>query len=132
MNFWKAKQRAKRVAVNRDKLLKLIQEVGLKLKNAESRSDLAAKGKEKINILLRMLKAYIRGDYRRIPWKTLTLITAGLIYFVNPFDLIPDFIPISGFVDDVALILWIFNTAAKDIEVFEEWEKNMQDGRAGN
>lgn len=102
------------------------------MKNAESRSDLAAKGKEKINILLRMLKAYIRGDYRRIPWKTLTLITAGLIYFVNPFDLIPDFIPISGFVDDVALILWIFNTAAKDIEVFEEWEKNMQDGRAGN
>lgn len=132
MNFWKAKNKAKNVAANRDKLLKLIQAVGLKLKDAESRQDLVAKAREGINTFIRMLKAYVRGEYRQIPWKTLTLITAGLIYFVNPFDLMPDFIPISGFVDDVALIFWIFNRVGKDIDDFREWEENLETGQSGS
>ncbi|MGH9689075.1 MAG: YkvA family protein [Candidatus Acidiferrales bacterium] len=41
---------------------------------------------------------------RRVPWytKTLALIVAG--YAFSPLDIIPDFIPVIGFVDDVILV----------------------------
>jgi uncharacterized membrane protein YkvA (DUF1232 family) len=41
---------------------------------------------------------------RRVPWytKTLALMVAG--YALSPLDVIPDFIPVVGFVDDVILV----------------------------
>ncbi len=41
---------------------------------------------------------------RRVPWhaKTLALLVAG--YALSPLDVIPDFIPVVGFVDDVILV----------------------------
>ncbi len=41
---------------------------------------------------------------RRVPWytKTLALLVAG--YALSPLDIIPDFIPVIGFVDDVILV----------------------------
>lgn len=41
---------------------------------------------------------------RRVPWytKTLALLVAG--YAFSPLDIIPDFIPVIGFVDDVILV----------------------------
>ena len=52
------------------------------------------------------------------PPKTLMtwLIIAGLVYFVFPFDLIPDFLGIPGRVDDVALIgflTWFYRNHLK-------------------
>ena len=38
-------------------------------------------------------------------------------------DLIPDFIPIAGIIDDVALIAWIYDSIREDIDNFLEWEK---------
>jgi uncharacterized membrane protein YkvA (DUF1232 family) len=41
---------------------------------------------------------------RRVPWhaKALAILVAG--YALSPVDLIPDFIPVVGFVDDVILV----------------------------
>lgn len=41
---------------------------------------------------------------RRVPWytKTLALVVGG--YALSPLDVIPDFIPVIGFVDDVILV----------------------------
>jgi uncharacterized membrane protein YkvA (DUF1232 family) len=79
--------------------------------------------KEKIQIFIRMIKASMKKEYTNVPWKTLLAISAGLIYFVAPIDLIPDFIPITGFIDDFTILLWIFNNFNKDIEAFRIWEK---------
>lgn len=75
-----------------------------------------------VNTLNRMVRAYLNGDYQKIPWKSLLLITSGIVYFVSPLDLIPDFIPVFGFLDDITVLLWIFNAVKGDIEDFEEWE----------
>jgi uncharacterized membrane protein YkvA (DUF1232 family) len=122
MNFKSAKTKAQRVAQNKEKLMALLRAVMLKLQNTEDRHEMIDKAKLKLNTLVRMMKAYVRGDYKEIPWKTIVLITAGLIYFVNPFDVVPDIIPVAGLMDDAALILWIFNTIGNDIEEFSKWE----------
>ncbi len=33
----------------------------------------------------------------------------AIIYFITPLDLIPDFIPFSGLLDDAGVILWVMN-----------------------
>ena len=43
----------------------------------------------------------------KIPNDKLVLIIAGLFYFVSPFDIVPDFFPFIGFVDDAAVIAMI-------------------------
>ena len=47
--------------------------------------------------------------------------------FTYPMDLIPDFIPVSGIIDDVALIAWIYKSVQEDIEKFLDWESNNKE-----
>ncbi|WP_461138089.1 YkvA family protein [Spirosoma pomorum] len=78
--------------------------------------------KDQLSVVTRLLKAYASGEYRQIPWKTLIRIIAVLIYFVSPIDILPDFLPIVGFTDDIALMLWLFSGLKDDLDKFSEWE----------
>ena len=70
-----------------------------------------------------MVKNYLSGEYRDYPKRSLLLILFGLIYFMIPIDVIPDFIPLSGVIDDLTVLLWVYKSIRKDIDAFEEWEK---------
>jgi uncharacterized membrane protein YkvA (DUF1232 family) len=41
---------------------------------------------------------------RRTPWYAKTLIGLVLAYVVSPVDLIPDFIPVFGYLDDLLVV----------------------------
>jgi uncharacterized membrane protein YkvA (DUF1232 family) len=47
---------------------------------------------------------YLAGRDPRVPWyaKTLAVVVAG--YALSPLDLIPDFIPVVGYLDDLILV----------------------------
>jgi uncharacterized membrane protein YkvA (DUF1232 family) len=79
---------------------------------------------EKITTISRMVKAYISGDYRVIPWSSIVKIIAVLIYFISPIDVIPDFLPIIGLTDDLALTMWLFSSLKEDFQNFEAWENS--------
>jgi uncharacterized membrane protein YkvA (DUF1232 family) len=72
-----------------------------------------------------MLRAYRQGDYKEIPWQSLVLILASLLYFVSPIDFIPDLLPLVGFTDDIAVIFWVYNSIKSDIENFRQWESSQ-------
>jgi uncharacterized membrane protein YkvA (DUF1232 family) len=82
--------------------------------------------REKIGLLSRLIKAYVAGEYRQIPTKTLISTLAGLVYFVSPIDFIPDVLPVLGFADDIALMVWLFNSLNSDLENFRDWERQQQ------
>jgi uncharacterized membrane protein YkvA (DUF1232 family) len=48
---------------------------------------------------------YLASRDQRVPWfaKAIALMVAG--YALSPIDLIPDFIPVFGYLDDVILVL---------------------------
>jgi uncharacterized membrane protein YkvA (DUF1232 family) len=71
---------------------------------------------------LRLIRAYARGDYRQIPWETVTLIVAAVLYFLMPIDVIPDVLLGLGFVDDAAVIAWVMNTVGPELGKFRQWE----------
>ncbi|MEL6443554.1 MAG: YkvA family protein [Bacteroidota bacterium] len=79
--------------------------------------------RDELPVLLRFLRAWVQGDYRRVPWRTLTLVVAGLVYFVAPVDLLPDVLVGIGFVDDAAVIAYVLKTIRGDLERFETWER---------
>ena len=106
------------------RLLALLPKLAMKLKDANWKNVNAGAAKEKFFVLGRLIKAYATGQYREVPWKTILLIVAAVIYFVNPLDLVPDIIPLTGLTDDFAVLLWVYNSVSNEIEKFLEWEKN--------
>jgi uncharacterized membrane protein YkvA (DUF1232 family) len=73
--------------------------------------------------LVRMMRAWIKGDYQNISTKSIIAVVAALLYFVNPLDLIPDFIPIIGQIDDVFIVGYLIKTLNKELERFMAWEQ---------
>lgn len=73
-----------------------------------------------------LLKAYLTGEYRNIPWQTLITLTGALIYFFNPMDIIPDFVPLTGFVDDAAVLAFVLKSIQSDLGSFKKWRQEKQ------
>ena len=72
--------------------------------------------------LFRLVRAAASGEYTGIPGTTIAAAVAVLIYFLSPIDLIPDFIPVLGLLDDVALVAWFSTTIKHELEKFADWE----------
>jgi len=68
--------------------------------------------------------AYYRAIYRdpRTPWLARALLWVAVGYALLPFDLIPDFLPVVGHLDDLLLIPALVLLAMKMVppEVMEE------------
>lgn len=74
---------------------------------------------------IRLVKAYINGDYRNVATKSLVIGIAVLLYLVTPLDIIPDFIPGLGLLDDLSLMAWFVDAFSKEIEKFRAWEADQ-------
>jgi uncharacterized membrane protein YkvA (DUF1232 family) len=123
--FKKAQGKAGRYATNSAKMFELAKDVIGKLQKVGFRENMSD-FQSNVQLLIRMIRAYASGEYKGLPWKSILSIVAVLIYFVSPIDLIPDFLPIIGITDDVALVVWLVKTFSGDIQKFGEWEKRKK------
>ena len=122
--FKKAEGEAANFTRNPKGLMNLIQNVIRKSKNLTG--DNFVEVRQKINLLVRMVRAFSKREYTTIPTKSITSIVAALVYFISPIDFIPDFLPIIGLTDDFALLVWLFNALSDDIETFRIWEREQK------
>ena len=77
----------------------------------------------RLNVLTRLTKAWRNKEYTEVSYVTVFLSVAILLYFVSPIDLMPDFIPIVGGLDDVLLLGFLLKMIDKEIERFLTCEK---------
>lgn len=77
-----------------------------------------------LKLLLSLVKDYISGAYREIPYGSIIAALAGILYFLSPIDFIPDFIPGFGLIDDVFVIGFVLKKIHHDLEKYEEWKFN--------
>ena len=104
------------------KVVTVLNEVATKLAD-EKRKD--SKFQQLFDValtLVRLVRRYASGDYRQISTTTIVLGLAVLLYVLSPIDLIPDFIPVIGFLDDLSLISWFVGKFQGEIVKFREWE----------
>ena len=52
-------------------------------------------------------------------------VVAGLMYFLSPVDAIPDFIPVFGMLDDVAVLAWLMKVLDDELNAFRAWRKRQ-------
>ena len=123
-SFQAALRKAVGIAANPEKISDLISSVTDKISDVDNNKKRVSDFFEKVRTMLRMLRAYISGEYREIPWKSLLMIVGSLLYFLMPLDLIPDFIPITGLADDISIIFLVFTSINEDIQAFLEYERS--------
>jgi uncharacterized membrane protein YkvA (DUF1232 family) len=49
---------------------------------------------------------------RRLPWWKRALLVAPILYLAMPFDLVPDFVPVAGQLDDAVLVVLVLRVVA--------------------
>jgi uncharacterized membrane protein YkvA (DUF1232 family) len=118
--FAKAILDAKSYATNPERLLALFEEAAEKAASIprEPFKDTWAY----FQAMLRLVRAYSRGEYRAVSQSALLSIIAALNYLVNPFDLIPDEIPFLGFLDDATVMTFAVQRTREDLDDFMTWE----------
>ncbi len=121
--FRKATGKAGKMAGNSFLILNLIKDAVTKASQNGGSKGIIDKILIKITLFGRLLKAYVKGEYREIPKETILKILASFIYFISPLDFIPDLLPVLGLTDDLALLLWVSKSIDADLTKFEEWEK---------
>lgn len=105
------------------KVVELVQNVGkrlLKLAHNPKVQKLTAP----IQVFIRMIKAHFGGQHK-IALSSLGMIVLAMVYFVSPIDLIPDFLGIFGFADDLSVILAVYAKLKDEVDQFLEWERTQ-------
>lgn len=74
--------------------------------------------------MLDLVDSYMKKEYTKIPKATLISIVAALVYVISPIDIIPDAIPVIGYVDDVAVVMFVIKVCAqKDLNEYKKWKE---------
>ena len=71
--------------------------------------------------LYNLSKDSLKGNYKLHP-VNMGIIAGGLLYFIIPTDLIPDFIPFAGLVDDIALLTTIIKSMQGELQKYRNWK----------
>lgn len=85
-------------------------------------SGILKKYSELAKIMYGMLKDYRKGVYTKVPWFTIATIAFSFLYILNPLDIMPDFIPGLGYIDDMAIITFGLRFIQSDIHNYLDWK----------
>lgn len=118
-------RKAARLLGKPGKIALLLHEAYKKLSSAEDQTGGFAKIKETMFTFIRLVRNFITGRYREISRKSIIIGVATLLYLVMPIDLIPDFIPALGLMDDLSLMAWFLNAFQRELLKYKEWESQQ-------
>ena len=80
---------------------------------------------EDSRVLTSLVKDWRTGKYRQALYGTIAAVVFGLIYVLNPFDLIPDMLPIIGALDDATVIGALLMLVERDLKKYRNWKETQ-------
>jgi len=121
--FKQFQDRAVKIVRDHDALKDTLKKASAKLKESQTDDGVRSKMVTYIKLVIRMITNSVNGNYKSLPWQTLVMLVAGLIYFITPIDALPDFIPIAGLLDDATILLWLGKSFQDDLAKYKAWEE---------
>lgn len=86
---------------------------------------------QQVLLCLELVRDYSAGEYRQIAGWAITAIAAGLLYLIDPVELIPDVIPVVGYLDDVAVMLLVLALVRNELQKYRDW-RSAREADAGD
>ena len=77
-------------------------------------------------LLLSIVKDYWAGAYRQVPYGVIASSVFTLIYVLNPFDMVPDVLPLIGQLDDVAVLGACLLMVEHDLHTYKDWKLGQE------
>ena len=93
---------------------------------AEEKSKFLGEQFESFAVLWSLLHDYWEGEYKAVPWKLLAAIGFSVTYLVSPLDIVPDFIPFVGFVDDATVFALVVSAFQSEINAYKKWKQEQK------
>ena len=107
-------EKAKAVVADKVKLETLLRQVEDTAHNIPGLGDVLAD----LVAMIDLVRAYLSNQYTQAPARTIISIAAALLYIVAPVDLIPDFVPFFGYMDDAAMVAFVYKNVHDDVEAY--------------
>ena len=78
-------------------------------------------------LMVGLVKDYVLGAYREVPYWVMGVCGIALVYVLSPIDVIPDVLPVVGYLDDAAVVAFALRLIEKELTRYKEW-KDRQGG----
>jgi len=82
----------------------------------------------KIPVIIRMVKSGMSKNGYKPSYKNVILPGLVLVYLISPIDVLPDWIPLIGVMDDLALLAFAIPMLIREAEKFVAWETETKAG----
>lgn len=76
-------------------------------------------------VLTALIRDWRAGKYRQALYGTIAAVAFGLLYVFNPFDLVPDVLPIIGALDDATVIGALLMLVERDLRKYRAWKEGQ-------
>ncbi|HET8753679.1 MAG TPA: YkvA family protein [Salinimicrobium sp.] len=106
--------------------LEVVMDNNENISNKISNAGMLKKYTELAKVMVGMIKDYKKGIYKNVPWFTIAAIAFSLLYILNPLDIVPDFIPGLGYVDDLAVFTFALKFIQNDLHNYLDWKIESQ------
>ena len=121
--YEKGKKKAEKLLKDEDKVERLLQKMEKKLKVLP----VVGGTFSLVPAMISLIRSYIKKEYTEVPLGTILGVLSAIIYIVSPVDLVPDFIPGGGYIDDAAILILCLKAGAEDdIKEYNNWRENRK------
>jgi uncharacterized membrane protein YkvA (DUF1232 family) len=76
-------------------------------------------------VLTALVRDWRAGKYRQALYGTIAAVVFGLIYVINPLDIVPDVLPFLGVVDDATVIGGLLMLVERDLKKYRSWKEGQ-------